>query len=111
MLLLIPVYVLAFSGALARAAARVFSRRPGVLRVLLWLPVLAGVSNLVEDGLVWALLSTYPERHDALAAFAGSVTGVKTSFIAACLLGAAALHLTVGLSRAAFHAGLRSCHI
>lgn len=112
---LIPVYVLAFSSALALAGARVLMRTPRprerLYRGLLLMPALAGAMNLLEDGLILFLLQTHPARYGALSGFAGVVTTTKTVLISASALAAAALWTAIAASRVAHRAAWRSCHV
>lgn len=66
-------------------------RRHGVLRLNL-LPVLAVALDLLENLVLLILLARFPERVDALAAFAGTLTLAKRTVLMTCLWsGAAAL--------------------
>jgi hypothetical protein len=108
---LIPLYVGAFAGAIFLGGERVAARTPRVVRALSALPFLGGASNLVEDALVFWLLERWPMRHDAIANLAGCVTATKTLLLTVSVLCAAALWLAIATSVAAFRLGLRRCHV
>lgn len=70
------------------------------LRRLNTLPVLAVALDLLENGLILVLLTTYPERADGVATTAGVVTATKRVVLMTCLWGAAAALAGGGLANA-----------
>jgi hypothetical protein len=109
--LLIPLYIAAFAGAILLGGERVFARKPRVARALAALPFIGGACNLVEDALVFWLLERWPIRHDTVANLAGSITLAKTLLLMLSLLCAATLWLSIAASVTAFRLGLRRCHV
>ena len=62
--------------SLAFALSRLFAAR-NPLRLLVLLPILAGVTELVENSLLFVLVSTFPSEATLARSLAGPVTSIK----------------------------------
>lgn len=109
---LIPLYVLFLSAALLHAGGVLFrNRAPSLSSGLTWLPWLAALLNLLEDGVIVTLIKAYPERYDTLATVAGYLTSSKSLLLTAALLLLMVFYLLIAISRTVYWAGLRNCRV
>ena len=75
--------------------------RPRTVLPAATLPLLAGLMNYMEDGLVLTLIHRFPARHDGLAALCGICTTTKSLLITLSLLITAGLYLRAAFRSAA----------
>ena len=85
-LLLIPIYVLFFASTFIYLSKRLLPNRKGLHNFLAVIPFIVGLLNYIEDGLVLYLLTSIPEKHEAMALLCGYFTTSKTILISFSLI-------------------------
>lgn len=85
LLLLIPVYVSFFSLGLSYFGRTLIPGKRRIIEVATFLPLIAGVLNIVENAIGFILLESLPNQLLVLATWSGFITTVKSSIISISL--------------------------
>lgn len=95
LLILIPVYVSFFSFALIYLGNSLKGRGKDMARIMVFLPLIAGTLNIIEDGIIFVLLNALPTELNTLASLSGIITTTKSILITVCFLSVITIFLII----------------
>lgn len=84
--ILVPVYVTFFSMAIFYLLKKTTKLSPGLTQKIAYIPIIAGVLNIIEDIVVAILLNKLPEQLTSLASISAILTTSKSLIILISLL-------------------------